>query len=50
MGIWLEQLISESSGKDNKGASPVISYIENEKIKFKNIYLRQIIKVMNKRF
>ena len=35
MGIWLEQLISESSGKDNKGASPVISYIENEKSSLK---------------
>tara|TARA_B100001115_G_scaffold96036_1_gene70591 strand:+ start:2742 stop:4247 length:1506 start_codon:yes stop_codon:yes gene_type:complete len=31
MGIWLEQLISESSGKDNKGFVPVISYLENEK-------------------
>tara|TARA_B100000941_G_C28497706_1_gene552025 strand:+ start:133 stop:1638 length:1506 start_codon:yes stop_codon:yes gene_type:complete len=31
MGIWLEQLISESSGKENKGVSPIISFIENEK-------------------
>ena len=42
MGIWLEQLISESSGKDNKGFTPIISYLENEKSiikivkKFKN--------------
>jgi len=31
MGIWLEQLISESSGKDNKGFVPIISYLQNEK-------------------
>ncbi len=35
MGVWLEQLISESTGKDNKGIAPIISNIKNEKSEIK---------------
>ena len=31
MGIWLEQLIAESSGKNNKGVTPIISNILDTK-------------------
>ena len=31
MGTWIEQLIAESSGKDNKGITPVISNLPNSK-------------------
>ena len=31
MGIWLEQLIAESSGKNNKGVTPIISNILDAK-------------------
>ncbi|MFL2677079.1 MAG: hypothetical protein ACJ0HA_01280 [Dehalococcoidia bacterium] len=31
MGIWLEQLIAESSGKNNKGVTPIVSNLPNSK-------------------
>ena len=39
LGIWLEQLISESSGKGNKGVTPIISNLKdkNSEIKICNI-------------